>query len=401
MREQQGQQQPGLRSTDGPALAVPPHLDRPEHPELEPVVHATSLAPRLANRLQDRPMPALGAAGRLLLRGPASVELPLPPGSAPVPLAGHSGPAPAGRFPLGREREHWNDARRREAPAMVRRCVMVLLLVAGALALDAATASGAIRWPSRRRAPVYVIGDSVMLGAEGAVVAALAPTPVTVDAQESRSLLGSISLLQQHRSEMGDVVVVALGTNDGTDPVEFTRRIDLVMGVLQGVPHVLWINQREFAPGRAGMNVQLVAATSRYPNLRVLDWNALVVANPFAVGPDGIHLTEAGKSAMAGLVASGVRDATAPPPTTAPPPVTAAPATPAPAARPSPTPRTTRAGTSPGGAFPVGPVVLAAAARDAGRRSRADGDATPGRPPARRSRGGRGQLQLGGDVRAS
>ena len=288
---------------------------------------------------------------------------------------------------------------------MVRRCVMVLLLVAGALALDAATASGATVFrgvlAQPASPPVYVIGDSVMLGAEGAVVAALAPTPVTVDAQESRSLLGSISLLQQHRSEMGDVVVVALGTNDGTDPVEFTRRIDLVMGVLQGVPHVLWINQREFAPGRAGMNVQLVAATSRYPNLRVLDWNALVVANPFAVGPDGIHLTEAGKSAMAGLVASGVREATAPPPTTAPPPVTAAPATPAPAARPSPTPRTTRAGTSPGGAFPVGPVVLAAALAMLAVGLVLTVTQRPGRPPARRSRGGRGQLQLGGDVRAS
>ena len=215
---------------------------------------------------------------------------------------------------------------------MVRRCVVVLLLVAGASALGAATASGAtvFRGVSAQPVPppVYVIGDSVMLGAEGAVVAALAPTPVTVDAQESRSLLGSISLLQQHRSEMGDVVVVALGTNDGTDPVEFTRRIDLVMGVLQGVPHVLWIDQREFAPGRAGLNAQLVAAASRYPNLKVLDWNALVVANPFAVGPDGIHLTEPGKSAMAGLVASGVREATTPPPTTAPPPVTAAPALP-------------------------------------------------------------------------
>ena len=250
---------------------------------------------------------------------------------------------------------------------MSRRCV-VLLVVAGVLLLPAAVASAGTPvqpvqpvQPASR--PVFVIGDSVMLGAEGAVVAALAPLPVAVDAQESRSLLGAVSLLQQHRSEMGDVVVVALGTNDGTDPVEFARRIDLALGVLQGVPHVLWVNQREFAPGRAGLNAQLRAAASRFPNLRVLDWNAVVAGNPFDVGPDGIHLTDAGKAAMAGLVTAGVRDAMTPSATATaapgPAPAVAVPAT-APAAAVRTAPRTAGAAV-PSGAFPVGPVVLAAA----------------------------------------
>jgi hypothetical protein len=207
--------------------------------------------------------------------------------------------------------------------------------------------------------PVYVIGDSVMLGAQAAVVAALAPVPASVDAQESRSLLGSVSLLQQHRAEMGDVVVVALGTNDGTDPGEFAHRIDLAMGALQGVPHVLWVNQRQFAPGRAGMNEQLVAATARYPTLRVLDWNATVDANPAEVGPDGIHLTEQGKAAMAGLVATAVREALTPPTTT-----TAATTTtttqPAPAERAGARTQASRDGSAGGDDFPVTPVVAGA-----------------------------------------
>jgi hypothetical protein len=201
----------------------------------------------------------------------------------------------------------------------------VVVVAAVGLALPAPPAPAAppatARAPSRARSqtpdrPVYVIGDSVMLGAQPAVVAALAPTPVTVDAVESRSLLGSVSLLRQHRAGLGEVVVVALGTNDGTDPVEFAHRIDLAMAALQGVPHVLWVNQRQFAPGRDAMNAQLVAATARYPNLRVLDWNATVDANPAEVGPDGIHLTDAGKAAMATLVAGAVREALTPPTTT-------------------------------------------------------------------------------------
>jgi hypothetical protein len=185
---------------------------------------------------------------------------------------------------------------------------------------------------------VYVIGDSVVLGAESALVAALAPAPVTVDAQVSRSLLGAVSVLQQARPGIGDVAVVALGTNDGTDPVEFAHRIDLVMGALQGVPHVLWLDQREFEPGRAALNDQLRAATARYPTLRVLGWNAVVAANPADVGPDGIHVTAAGAAAMGALVRQAVDEVRTPPPTPAlaPGPLATpapAPVTPAPAAR--------------------------------------------------------------------
>jgi hypothetical protein len=188
--------------------------------------------------------------------------------------------------------------------------VLVLLFASTAVPAGAGTPG---QTPAQ---PVYVIGDSVMLGAQGSVAAALAPVPTIVDAQESRSLLGAVSILQARRAQLGDVVVVALGTNDGTDTGEFAHRIDLAMGALQGVPHVLWVNQRQFAPGRAEMNAQLAAAVARYPNLSVLDWNAAVDANPGAVGPDGIHLTDTGRATMAALVADAVRRAMTPPTTT-------------------------------------------------------------------------------------
>src|SRR5207245_2133622 len=119
-----------------------------------------------------------------------------------------------------------------------------VVVVALLLATPSLRARGDLAAPP----PVYVIGDSVMLGAENAIGAALAPAPVTVDAQVSRSLVGAVSVLQQARPRIADVAVVALGTNDGTDPAEFAHRIDLVMGALQGVSHVLWIDQREFEP---------------------------------------------------------------------------------------------------------------------------------------------------------
>ena len=49
-----GEEQPGFGAADRLRDTVPPRLDRPEHPELEAVVHATSLADRACSPLAER-----------------------------------------------------------------------------------------------------------------------------------------------------------------------------------------------------------------------------------------------------------------------------------------------------------------------------------------------------------
>jgi len=165
-------------------------------------------------------------------------------------------------------------------------------LVAAAELVDAQTQ------PTR----VSMFGDSVMLGAHDQLLAQFAGLPVTVDAQQDRSLLGTITTLQNLHAGPGDVVVLDLGYNDMADASVFRGRIDGAMRALAGAGRVIWLNQHEFGPGRDGMNAELVAATTRYPNLDVADWNAQVVAHPEFVYGDGIHLTPPGQVAMATLV---------------------------------------------------------------------------------------------------
>jgi hypothetical protein len=155
---------------------------------------------------------------------------------------------------------------------------------------------------------VSVFGDSVLLGARDQLLAQLQPWSVTVDAVEDRSLLGAIGIFQAAQSALGDIVVLDLGYNDSDDPAVFRGRIDGAMGALAGVMRVVWLNQSEFTPGRAGMNAELVAAASRYPNLEVVDWNAEVVAHPEYVYADHIHLTPAGQTAMAAVVRRHIDD---------------------------------------------------------------------------------------------
>jgi hypothetical protein len=149
---------------------------------------------------------------------------------------------------------------------------------------------------------VSMFGDSVLLGAKEELLAQFAGQQVTVDAVEDRSLLGAVALFQAAGPALGDVVVLDLGYNDASDPTEFRRRIDTAMGTLAGVREVIWLNQHDWGPGRAGMNAELVAAQSRYPNLSVVDWNAEVTAHPDYVYADAIHLTPAGQNAMATVV---------------------------------------------------------------------------------------------------
>jgi hypothetical protein len=149
---------------------------------------------------------------------------------------------------------------------------------------------------------VSVYGDSVLLGAREELLAQFAGQPVTVDAVEDRSLLGAIGLFQSAGPALGDVVVLDLGYNDVADATVFRSRVDGAMAALVGVKRVFWLNQHDWGPGRAGMNAELVAAASRYPNLEVIDWNAEVAAHPDEVYGDSIHLTPTGQTAMAALV---------------------------------------------------------------------------------------------------
>lgn len=182
--------------------------------------------------------------------------------------------------------------------AAVALLLAVAVLAGGAHLASDADAQRAVDPPLR----VSMFGDSVLLGARDALLAQFSGQPVTVDAMEDRSLLGAISLFQSAGPALGDVVVLDLGYNDASDPTVFLGRIDDAMHALAAVRRVFWLNQHDWGPGRAGMNAELVAATARYPNLEVIDWNAEVSAHPDEVYADSIHLTPAGQTAMANLV---------------------------------------------------------------------------------------------------
>jgi hypothetical protein len=153
---------------------------------------------------------------------------------------------------------------------------------------------------------VYVLGDSVLLGARETVPAALAGWIVTFDAEGSRRLPQGIEVLRAHRAQIGAVVVIQMGNNyipgeGGT----FASQIDSAMRVLTGVKRVVWLTVAERWPSRVAINQAIRAAPGRWPNAVVGDWAALLASHPEYAG-DQLHLTGAGRTAIAQLIASKV-----------------------------------------------------------------------------------------------
>ncbi len=103
-------------------------------------------------------------------------------------------------------------------------------------------------------------------------------------------------------AQLGPVVVVVVGYNDYEE--NYAKNIDDAMAAFRraGVQRVLWATLLEERQSWANMNDMIRAAARRYPEITVLDWNALAKQNPGWTQPDGIHLTAAGAEGMASMI---------------------------------------------------------------------------------------------------
>jgi hypothetical protein len=154
---------------------------------------------------------------------------------------------------------------------------------------------------------VAIVGDSLTDGIKTRITpfATRLGFDAKIDAQTGRDIEAGLSPLKKIVTGR-DLVVVALGTNDarsGLTATEADTRIDEMMALATGKP-VLWVNiyRSDTKATMAAADLfdqQLAAATSRYPNLTVLDWSSYIKSRPELMGDDHIHLTSDGYVARA------------------------------------------------------------------------------------------------------
>jgi len=186
---------------------------------------------------------------------------------------------------------------------------MTALTLLGIFAVPVATASRPAIGPNGQ-GTVLIVGDSLTFGSNYFGKLAVKAqgtniwTRVVLDAKNGRKATVGAKIIGSKLTSSTTAIVVALGTNDMISKSESwypSYAIDTVMEQAGGLP-VLWVNL-EFSPtGRADwrargvrFNRALRAATDRYPNLVIADWNTFFTPKGQSrFVADGVHLSVSG-----------------------------------------------------------------------------------------------------------
>ena len=147
---------------------------------------------------------------------------------------------------------------------------------------------------------ITAIGDSIMLGAAGALQETLGP--IAIDAAVSRQTQAGIVRLQAHAGDgsLGDVVIVHLGNNGS-----FTaRQFDTLVDTLAGARRVVIVNLKVPRAWEASNNSVLATGVERVPNAVLVDWHSASAGRANFFWDDGMHLRPEGAALYARLVAA-------------------------------------------------------------------------------------------------
>ena len=184
--------------------------------------------------------------------------------------------------------------------------------------------------PSSSR--LFMVSDSVGLGAKGAIRNAFAGWQVTVTGKPGLFTEQLVSYVTSAPlSQFGDDAVVATGYNyPYWAPARFDAAIDQMMNALiaRGVQRVFWVTMREVKPAwypkwnglsaaykklfvtYPTANEQLRTAMKRWPQLNILDWAA--ITDQAGITSDAIHFFgdySVGSLRYASMVFNGVTNA--------------------------------------------------------------------------------------------
>lgn len=210
--------------------------------------------------------------------------------------------------------------------------------VRSALAVVALAVAGA----APASASVAVVGDSLGVGTEPHLRAALPEADIAADAVKGRTSAEGLAALPAVLGR-ADSVVFDLGTNDDAgNPVALTANLDAARSLAAGRCLVLATLNAPPLPGVSARpkNRAIAEFAAATPTAVVVDWHAETRARPGLLAADGVHATPAGYAYRGRLFAAALRSCRAGgAPGRAGPPPAAPPSVPGPKpAPPTPTP---------------------------------------------------------------
>lgn len=158
---------------------------------------------------------------------------------------------------------------------------------------------------------VLVDGDSLAFDSMPFIRRALPRWRVARNVWFARRAGQAAGVLRGYGRRLPRMIHVSLGTADDPSRVAYFRRaVRAVMRVAGRHRCVVWTNIWRPVPDGPtfdGYNAVLAEEGRSRPNLLVVDWAAMVAANPQWLKPDQVHVDDAGNAARAAAIAAAVR----------------------------------------------------------------------------------------------
>jgi hypothetical protein len=155
---------------------------------------------------------------------------------------------------------------------------------------DDATATGG-------GATIWAVGDSLMVAATDTLK--IESPRIIIDAEIGRRMDQGIDVLAA-MLEAGspDVLIVALGTNNGVA----SEQIDALMDLAADVDKVVFVNVSVPRPWENDTNAAIGSTPDDYPSATLIDWKSASGDNSALFRSDSVHLTQQGTELWVALI---------------------------------------------------------------------------------------------------
>jgi len=151
------------------------------------------------------------------------------------------------------------------------------------------------------------VGDSLNVGVQPYLDDELGGWSIDHHDRSGRRTQEGIDQLRSLGSDVGQVLVVSLGTNDfDADPATFRRQVEEIVARAGPRRCIVWTTI--WLGGPHELNDVLRASATLHPNLRLVDWAAMVEQDPELLAGDGVHATPDGYARRAEEIAGVARD---------------------------------------------------------------------------------------------
>ena len=141
---------------------------------------------------------------------------------------------------------------------------------------------------------LFAIGDSVLKGAQAHLEKVI--PGIRIDAMVGRQASQGLKVVQTWRAAGGkaSTVLLHLGTNGYIKESQYRE----LLAALADRERVILVNVHVPKPWKAPINEIIARMPAAFPNVRVIDWDALSTPRPAYFGKDNTHLTVKGMRAL-------------------------------------------------------------------------------------------------------